>query len=71
MPVLLDGRVQTERLLTSMHGRGASLDPRVLNWLQSMAANWDTALPLDQQMAAPFIADIVPALSGSYLREVA
>lgn len=65
-----DGRVETDRLLARVRGRG-SIEQRVLNWLQSMAASWNTALPLDGDMAAPFITDIVPALSGSHLSEVA
>lgn len=66
-----DGRIATDRLLVRVPGRGGSLEQRVLNWLQSMAASWNTALPLDGETAAPFITDVVPALSGSHLREVA
>ncbi|WP_104981635.1 hypothetical protein [Sorangium cellulosum] len=66
-----DGRVPTERLLALVHGTGRTIDQRVLDWLQSMAASWNTALPLDSDVAAPFITDIVPAVSGSYIREVA
>jgi hypothetical protein len=66
-----DGRVATDRLLARVPSPGRSLDERVLEWLRSMAASWDTALPLDGDVAAPFITDIVPAVSGSRIREVA
>jgi hypothetical protein len=36
-----------------------------------MAASWNTALPLDGDIATHFITDIVPAVSGSSIREVA
>ena len=66
-----DGRVATDRLLARVRAPGRTIDQRVLDWLQSMAASWNTALPLDGDVAAPFITDIVPAVSGSYIREVA
>ena len=66
-----DGRVATDRLFARMRAPGRTIDQRVLDWLQSMAASWNTALPLDGDVAAPFITDIVPAVSGSYIREVA
>jgi hypothetical protein len=66
-----DGRVPTSRVLARVHAPGQALDQRVLTWLQSMAASWDTALPQDGDVAAPFITDIVPAVSGSSIREVA
>jgi hypothetical protein len=66
-----DGRVETDRLLARVRAPGRTIDQRVLDWLQSMAASWNTALPLDGDIAAPFITDIVPAVSGSYIREVA
>jgi hypothetical protein len=44
---------------------GGSLDARVGRWLQMMSANWNSALPIEPATAAPFIADIVPAVSGS------
>lgn len=66
-----DGRVPTHRVLARVPASSRTLDQRVLNWLQSMAASWNTALPLDGDIAAPFITDIVPAVSGSNIREVA
>jgi len=36
-----------------------------------MATSWNTTLPVDGDVAAPFITDIVPAVSGSHIREVA
>jgi hypothetical protein len=66
-----DGRVVTNRVLALVPASSRTLDQRVLNWLQSMAASWNTALPLDGDIAAPFITDIVPAVSGSSIREVA
>jgi hypothetical protein len=47
-------------------GPGA-LDERVASWLEMLSARWDSALPLEPAVAAPFIADIVPAASGSML----
>lgn len=67
--VIEDGRVATARLLAMVPARG-SLDERVLVWLQSMSAAWNAALPNDH-IGAPFITDIVPAISGSTIREVA
>ncbi|MEI8259420.1 MAG: hypothetical protein WCJ30_27445 [Deltaproteobacteria bacterium] len=43
------------------------LDERVGRWLEMLSAGWDSALPLEPAVAAPFIADIVPAASGSML----
>ncbi|AUX22370.1 uncharacterized protein SOCEGT47_028710 [Sorangium cellulosum] len=64
-------RVASDRLLARVRGPGRTMDQRVLDWLQSMAASWSAALPLDGDIAAPFITDIVPAVSGSHIREVA
>jgi hypothetical protein len=65
-----DARVATDRLLARVaNGRG--LEQRVLDWLRSMAASWNEALPIEQDVAAPFITDIVPAVSGSSIRQVA
>lgn len=66
-----DGRVPTEHLLSRIRASGRSIDERVLDWLRSMASSWNTALPLEGDVAAPFIADIVPAVSGSNIRKVA
>lgn len=66
-----DGRVATNRLLELIPANVRTLDERVLNWLHAMASSWNTALPLDGDVAAPFITDIVPAVSGSNIREVA
>jgi hypothetical protein len=66
-----DGRVPTERLLSRVRAPGRSMDEQVLDWLRSMASSWSHALPLEGDVAAPFITDIVPAVSGSNIREVA
>ena len=67
-----EGRVQTERVLDRVDpSRTNALDQRVFRWLQSMATSWNTALPMDGDVATPFITDIVPAVSGSSIREVA
>jgi hypothetical protein len=66
-----DRRVPTARVLARVPASSRTLDQQVLDWLQSMAASWNTALPLDGDIAAPFITDIVPAVSGSNIREVA
>jgi hypothetical protein len=66
-----DGRVATDPLLTRVPAAQRSLDQRVLDWLRSMAAGWNSALPMDGAIAAPFITDIVPAVSGSHVRQVA
>ena len=42
-----------------------TLDARVARWLEMMSASWNTALPREPATAAHFIADIVPAVSGS------
>ncbi|MGC4064928.1 MAG: hypothetical protein QM784_09855 [Polyangiaceae bacterium] len=65
------GRVATNCVLARLPASSRTLDQRVLNWLQSMASSWSTALPLDGDIAAPFITDVVPAVSGSNIREVA
>lgn len=67
-----DSRVRTDHVLARVDSsHDHDLDGRVLRWLQSMAASWNTALPLDGDLIAPFITDIVPAVSGSSIREVA
>jgi hypothetical protein len=66
-----DGRLPTDRVLAFVHTPDRALDERVLSWLELMATSWNTALPSDGDMAAPFITDIVPAVSGSNIREVA
>ena len=66
-----DGRVATDPLLTRVPAAQRSLNQRVLDWLRSMAAGWNAALPMDGAIAAPFITDIVPAVSGSHVRQVA
>jgi hypothetical protein len=65
------GRVPTDRLLARVRAPGRTLDQRVLDWLRSMATSWNSALPVDGDVAARFITDIVPAVSGSRIREVA
>jgi hypothetical protein len=42
-----------------------SLDARVTRWLEMLSTNWNSALPIDGAIAAPFLADVVPAASGS------
>jgi hypothetical protein len=64
-------RVPVSRLLARVPSRGRTIDQRVCDWLQSMAASWNEALPPDDDVTAPFITDIVPAISGSHIREVA
>lgn len=66
-----DGRVETALLLSDVPEGARDFEARVLEWLQSMAASWSRALPSDGKVSAPFIADIVPAVSGSLVREVA
>jgi hypothetical protein len=44
-----------------------TLDKRVARWLEMLSSHWDSALPLEPTVAAPFITDIVPAASGSML----
>lgn len=44
---------------------GGRLEERVQRWLASMAAEWNRTLPLDADLAAKFIPDIVAATSGS------
>lgn len=65
-----DGRVPTVGVLARV-AKGRTLEQRVHDWLRSMAASWNDALPSEQNVAAPFIADVVPAVSGSSIRQVA
>lgn len=65
-----DGSVATDRLLVRVRN-GRRLPDRVFDWLRSMAASWDAALPDEPEVAAPFITDIVPAVSGSSIQAVA
>ncbi len=46
------------------------LDERVASWLEMLSSQWDSALPIEPSIAAPFIADIVPAASGSMLHSL-
>jgi hypothetical protein len=57
--------VRTDDVLASA-GTG-SLDARVGRWLEMMSANWYAA-PSVEPAAAPFIADIGPAVSGSIVQ---
>jgi len=66
-----DGRVPTDRLLARLPRKGRTIEQRVLDWLRFMAASWNAALPLDADVAASFLTDIVPAVTGSHIREVA
>jgi hypothetical protein len=61
--IQVDADVLTEAVLA--RAGGGSLDERVGRWLRMLSANWDGALPEEPSDAAPFIADIVPAASGS------
>jgi hypothetical protein len=63
-------RLDTASVLARVATR-AGLDGRVFDWLRSMAASWSDALPTEPAVAGPFIADIVPAVSGSTIRQVA
>lgn len=65
-----EGRVPTDRLLAGI-ATGRPLDARVLAWLRSMASSWNETLPAEAELAAPFITDIVPAISGASVHQVA
>jgi hypothetical protein len=52
-------------------GAQGTLDERVSDWLRSMAASWSDALPPERDVTGPFIMDVVPAVSGSSIRQVA
>lgn len=62
-------RVPTARLLARMPA--LPLAARVQHWLRSMSASWNDALPAAPEDAAPFIQDVVPAVVGSSIRQVA
>lgn len=47
-----------------------SLDQRVERWLRVLTTRWGDALPREPELAAPLIADIVPAASGSVVHPV-
>lgn len=66
-----EGRVRTDQLLVRLPAGGRALEQRVSEWLRGTAASWNTTLPPDGRVAAQFIADIVPAVSGAEIREVA
>lgn len=57
-------RLKAEEVLARV-GTSGSLDERVERWLSVLSTHWDQALPHEPALAAPFIADIVPAASGS------
>lgn len=46
---------------------GSTIEERVERWLEALSVRWDSALPIEPGIAAPFIADVVPAASGSML----
>lgn len=66
----VEGPIATDRLLARI-APGRALDARVSDWLRSMAGSWNETLPRDQEVAAPFLTDIVPAVSGSRVRQAA
>jgi len=68
--LVADSRVKTLDVLARV-ANGRSLDRRVLDWVRSMAASWNDALPSEPDVAAPFITDIVTAVSGSSIHQVA
>ncbi len=65
-----DGEVSTHDLLARV-ATNRPFDLRVLDWLQSMASSWNTALPTEGKFTELFTTDIVPAISGSLVHEVA
>jgi hypothetical protein len=62
-------RLRTAEVLARVGASGA-LDQRVSRWLGVLSTHWDQALPDEPRVAAPFIADIVPAASGSLVHAV-
>ena len=69
--IIEDARLPTARVLERLGpSRGRSLDDRVQQWLSTLCADWDQALPEDPALAAPFITDIVPAASGTIIHSV-
>jgi hypothetical protein len=64
--VAAEGSVRTADVLANS-GTG-SLDARVGRWLEMVSANWYAALSGQLAAAAPFISDIVPAVSGSIVQ---
>ncbi len=69
--VVTDSGISTTDVLSAIGQPTASLEGRVERWLEILAMNWDSALPAEPAMAAPFLADIVPAASGSEVRALA
>ena len=58
-------QLATDAVLTKV--APGALDERVAQWLEMLSVRWDSALPQEPAVASPFIADIVPAASGSML----
>src|SRR4051794_31440594 len=69
--IAVDADLHTDEVLGRL-GPGAdrSLDARVEQWLGMLSADWAGALPEAPELATPFIADIVPAASGSMIHPV-
>ncbi len=63
-------RLRTDEVLSRVGETQGSLDERVERWLGILSTNWDRALPNEPRVAAPFIADVVPAASGSLVHAV-
>jgi hypothetical protein len=64
-----EAQIDTSRLLGAA-SPSASLEARVEQWLQRLAARWDDTLPRES-WAAPLLMDIVPAVSGSAVQRLA
>lgn len=65
--IKVDAELGTD-VVVARSGSG-SLDARVERWLTLLTERWRDALP-EGDDAAPFITDVVPAASGSFVRSL-
>lgn len=69
--IVVEGTLPTDAVLNAPGAdQLGSLDQRVERWLRVLTTRWDDALPREPELAAPLIADIVPAASGSVVSAV-
>lgn len=69
--IIVEGtQLKTNDVLLRFGGTTDTLDRRVERWLGMLSTNWNYALSEESAVAAPFIADIVPAASGAVVHAV-
>lgn len=63
-------KLKTDDVLLRFGRTTDTLDRRVEQWLGMLSTNWNCALSDESAVAAPFIADIVPAASGAVVHAI-